>query len=114
MSTPAQSPEPWHQDSARPEMVFDAVGRLVVDCDHHGLAPRAGAQANAALIAAAPELLTQLRGAVAMLRLTINSLDVDPELTEIEFRANGEHIARVSMATLLANGQAAIAKAEGR
>lgn len=110
----AHSRTPWHQDSARPEMVFDADGRLVVDCDHHGLFSRERAQAHGALVAAAPDLLTQLRGAVAMMRLAISSLDIDPDLTEIEFRANGEHIARVSMATLLANGQAAIAKAEGR
>lgn len=105
---------PWHQDSARPEMVFDADGRLVVDCDHHGLNPRARAEANGALVAAAPDLLTQLRGAVAMMRLAISSLGIDPDLTEIEFRANGEHIARVSMASLLSNGQAAVTKAEGR
>lgn len=109
------SPEPWHQDSARPEMVFDAVGRLVVDCDHHGLAPRRRAEANAALIAGALDLLAMAR------ELVEPFADISSEfLAEISDATPGDlHLiggrgltAHFARAILAARG--AIAKAEGR
>lgn len=110
----ALSRAPWHQDSARPEMVFDADGRLVVDCDHHGLFSRERAQAHGALVAAAPELLIQLKGMLGLAEFLINAVDVDTELTKVILRMGGEAVAEAPIAVILEHTKAAIAKAEGR
>lgn len=111
----AHSPKPWHQDSTRPEMVFDARGRLVVDCDHHGMGPRAQAAANAALFVVAPDLLAMAR------QLVEPFADISSEfLTECADERSGDlHLiggrgltAHFARAILMA--RAAIAKAEGR
>ncbi|WP_267355736.1 MULTISPECIES: hypothetical protein [unclassified Methylobacterium] len=115
MAVSAHSPEPWHQDSARPEMVFDAVGRLVVDCDHHGLAPRQRAEANAARTAAAPDLLAMARALVEPFadvssEFLAECADECPgDLHLIGGRGLTAHFARAILAA-----RTAIAKAEGR
>ncbi|MET3485414.1 hypothetical protein [Methylobacterium sp. 1973] len=114
MSGPAHSPAPWHQDSARPEMVFDKRGRLVVDCDHHGMGPRAQAAANGALVAAAPEMLVQLKGMLGLAEFLIDAVNVDTDLTKVVLRMNGEAVAEVPIAVILEHTKAAVAKAEGR
>ncbi|MBP2494994.1 hypothetical protein ABID82_005021 [Methylobacterium sp. PvP062] len=105
---------PWHQDSARPEMVFDADGRLVVDCDHHGLFSRERAQAHGALVAAAPEMLVRLKGMLGLAEFLINAVDVDTDRTKVVLRMNGEAVAEVPIAVVLVHSKAAVAKAEGR
>lgn len=105
---------PWHQDSARPEMVFDADGRLVVDCDHHGLHSRERAEAHGALFSAAPELLVQLKGMLGLAEFLINAVDVDTDRTKVVLRMNGEAVAEVPIAVILEHTKAAVAKAEGR
>ena len=76
--------------------------------------PASECRANAHLTAAAPELLTQLQGLLAATRLVISAVGIDPEATNVDFRANGQPIANVRIADLLANADAAVAKAEGR
>lgn len=111
----AYSPAPWHQDSARPEMVFDAVGRLVVDCDHHGLCPRARAEANGALIAAAPDMLAMARELVEPFAYISSEF-----LAEVSGAKPGDlHLIggcglTAHFAPAILAARAAIAKAEGR
>jgi hypothetical protein len=93
----------------------DATGQRVADCTGEYLFHTDETmRANARLIAAAPELLTQLVGAVALAEHIIASLDIDPETTTLRVRANGENIADIPIATLIENQKAVIAKAEGR
>jgi len=70
--------------------------------------------ANAALIAAAPDLLVQLKSMLGLARFIIKAADLDPEATTVVLRNQGETVAEVPVSVLLTNTEAAIAKAEGR
>ncbi|MDH2313096.1 hypothetical protein [Methylobacterium brachiatum] len=95
-------------------MVFDAIGRLVVDCDHHGMAPRERAAANGAIVAAGPEMLVQLKGMLGLAEFLINAVDLDTDQTKVVLCVNGEPAAEAPISVLLKHTRAAIAKAEGR
>lgn len=69
-------------------------------------------RANARLISAAPDLLIQLRGLVAAFQCVIADLGIDEDATTLRIMAGGSHVAEVPVATLLANANAALAKAE--
>ena len=71
-------------------------------------------RANAHLIAAAPDLLVQLKGALAVANHVIASTGIDAEHTALQMVANGEQLAVVLLSTLIRNAEAAVAKAEGR
>jgi len=71
-------------------------------------------RANASLIAAAPELLKQLKGLLGFASFVINELDIDTESTEVILKANGEDVAKVPLSVVLNNSKVAIATAEGR
>lgn len=117
----AFTPGPWEVgDAARgddPRMVYcnDATGQRVADCSGEFLFhSRETMEANARLVATAPELLKQLKELLGFANFVINELDIDTESTEVILRANGEAVAKVPLSVVLNNSKAAIAAAEGR
>lgn len=66
------------------------------------------------VLAAAPDLLIQLKGLLGFAQFVINAAEIDTELTTVVLRANGETVAEVPVAVVLTNAAAAIANAEGR
>lgn len=117
------TPAPWRvEDPLGPDILsIVAGGPEVYNWTHiaqisvsdEGDAPRGQAEANARVMAAAPELLAQLRGLVAFTKAIIRDAGLDPDATAVAFVSGGNELALVSLATLLANAEAAIAKAEG-
>ena len=80
-----------------------------------GLSDREGyaiQRANAALIAAAPDLLIQLRGMLGLAEFLINAVDVDTDQTKVVLRKDGEAVAEVPISVILRHARAAVAKAE--
>jgi hypothetical protein len=121
------TPGPWfvHDFSAVPGFTNPTPGDVTVSCDHPATIAVASmdraltatideARANARLIAAAPELLKQIKGLLGFANFVINELDIDTESTEVILKANGEDVAKVPLSFVLNNSKAAIAAAEGR
>jgi hypothetical protein len=102
IKVPGHTPGPWHVDPKSPEeSFFEDVnilrhdGLAIAVCVHNGDILPPEPEANARLIAAAPELLAVLQDIVA---------------------ANGMrpgHVAYLSRSDIAAMAQSAIAKAEG-
>jgi hypothetical protein len=99
----AHTPGPWEAVEGRSRLSIKAVSLPTYDA---GSLPTiavvsselCGAEANARLIAAAPELLEKLRNAVRIVDFYMKSLGVEPR----------------DIVESLAPARAAIAKAEGR
>lgn len=70
--------------------------------------------ATGRVLAAAPEMLIQLKGLLGFAQFIINAIDLDTDRTTVVLRANGQTVAEVPVAVVLQNTEAAIAKAEGR
>lgn len=70
--------------------------------------------ANGYVLAAAPEMLVQLKGLLSLARFVISAANIDVDVTKIVLKNRGEFVAEVPVALLLEHSEAAIAKAEGR
>lgn len=117
------TPAPWIWEEGSPDVLCDWSGRAciiarVVDPvwheDRNSANDEAGA--NAAHIVrcvnAHDDLVTQLKGVIAAFRCVISSLDIDEDETTLNISASSRAIAQVPIATLLANANEALAKAE--
>lgn len=115
MTTPNYTPGPWHVGEHRNIIIYDSQGNAISNANtFHGKHQQGQADANARLIAAAPELLEALKD-------ILHNMDNCPMSAEQEkaFRNNPVCESwRVYLSSLIiqARNQArhAIAKAEGR
>lgn len=102
---------PWEVVPHAPTLVRTIRGLPVADA-FTSLSLESEMEANARLIAAAPDLLVQLKGLLGFARFVINAVDIDTEATKVVLRNKGEPVAEVPIAVLLKHSEAAIAKAE--
>ncbi|KQT59966.1 hypothetical protein ASG52_19770 [Methylobacterium sp. Leaf456] len=71
-------------------------------------------EANGRVLAAAPEMLVQLKGLLGFARFIVSGLNIDADQTKVVLKNRGESVAEVPLALLLERSEAAVAKAEGR
>jgi hypothetical protein len=86
MSKPTHTPGPWHSNEPGNESVRDADEHpiCIVECDYHTTDEQ---DANARLIAAAPDLLKQLKALVVQIKHA--GLVVPPNVTAAIDKAEG-------------------------
>lgn len=99
------TPRPWHvgkpNEGARVQLVYNVDGYAVCDCKtYHGASSTAEMQANAALIAAAPDMYAALETLVKL-------------IDDLDHSAIGPETDRVFPSYEFAEARAALKKARG-
>lgn len=114
----AHTPSPWivgldYEDEGEREVTIGCTtphGFLTVAVAIGGLAAQ---DANARLIAAAPDLLDSTNALLFVVRALEKELGIDPETTKFRFTANGQPVVNITLSAAYERAESAIAKATG-